>query len=226
MLPSWTAFRHSPALTKRLMLACCAGVLMVSLGASAPARAADDDDEAPEISFLKKMFGVTDQGSIDYRERSPLVVPPTRNLPPPEATLTAESNPAWPKDPEKQPKKKKERYSTTDRQVNDSARPISPYDLDKGRKSGAGLSPSAGKDGGERMSPSELGYKGGLWGSLFNGGGEKDEIGKFEGEGPRTSLTAPPTGYMTPSPSQPYGLSAKKEAPKPFKLEDRGTETR
>jgi hypothetical protein len=31
---------------------------------------------------------------------------------------------------------------------------------------------------------------------------------------------------MTPSPNHPYGLSAKKEAPKPFKLEDRGTEMR
>jgi hypothetical protein len=28
---------------------------------------------------------------------------------------------------------------------------------------------------------------------------------------------------MTPSPNHPYGLGVKKEAPKPYKLEDRGT---
>jgi hypothetical protein len=226
MLTSWTAIRHSPAATKRLMLA-CASALVLSLAISAPAYAADDDDdEMPEVTLLKKLFGIKEQPSIEYRERSPLVVPPTRNLPSPE-TAAAETNPAWPKDPEKQPKKKQQKYSVTDKQVNDQGKAISPYELDKGRKAGAGLTPSSSKDGGDRMSPSELGYKGGLWNSLFSGSGtEKDEIGKFDGEAPRTTLTAPPTGYMTPSPNQPYGLSAKKEAPKPFNLEDRGTQMR
>lgn len=230
MLQSWTALRHSrvfPAgvFVKRLTLACFAGALALSL-AGFPAHAADDDDDTlPELQFLKKMFGITDQAPIEYRERSPLVVPPTRNLPSPEQ-VAAEANPAWPQDATKTPKKKKEqKLSVTDRQVNDAARPLSPYDLDKGRKAGAGLTPSASKDGGDRLSPSELGYKGGLFGGLFKDQ-DKDEVATFTGEAPRTNLTAPPTGYMTPSPNYPYGLSAKKEAPKPFKLEDRGTEMR
>ena len=114
----------------------------------------------------------------------------------------------------------------TDQQIDDQARPISPYELDKGRKAGAGLTPSSSSDRGDRgapISPSELGYKGGLFGGLFKDQ-DKDEVATFTGEAPRTNLTAPPTGYMTPSPNHPYGLSAKKEAPKPFKLEDRGTE--
>jgi hypothetical protein len=228
MLQSWTALRHPQiflgrsALRKRLTLACLAGVLACSLG-GIPANAADDDDEAFELQFLKRMFGITDQAPIEYRERSPLVVPPTRNLPSPEQ-VAAEANPAWPQDATKNPKKKKEqKLSVTDSQI--SGKPVSPYELDKGRKAGAGLTPSTTKDNGDRLTPGELGYKGGLFGGLFKDQ-NKDEVATFTGEAPRTNLTAPPTGYMTPSPNHPYGLSAKKEAPKPFKLEDRGTEMR
>jgi hypothetical protein len=32
----------------------------------------------------------------------------------------------------------------------------------------------------------------------------------FTGEPPRTNLTAPPTGYQTPSPAQPYANSKEK----------------
>jgi hypothetical protein len=231
MLQSWTALRHPQiflgrsALRKRLTLACLAGALAISLSAVAPAHAADDDDEAFELQFLKRMFGITDQAPIEYRERSPLVVPPTRNLPSPEQ-VAAETNPAWPQDATKSPKKKKEqKLSVTDKNYADQGKPLSPYELDKGRKAGAGLTPSTSKDTGDRLSPGELGYKGGLFGGLFKDQ-NKDEVATFTGEAPRTNLTAPPTGYMTPSPNYPYGLSAKKEAPKPFKLEDRGTEQR
>lgn len=227
MLQSWTAFRHFPALIRSLTLACVAGALALSLAAG-PALAADDEEELPELQFLKRMFGITDPGPIEYRERSPLVVPPTRNLPSPEQ-VSAESNPAWPQDATRSPKKKKEqKVSVTDKQVNDAGRPISPYDLDKGRKAGAGLSPTSAAAANERgapLPPDQLGYKGGLFGGLFKDQ-NKDEVATFTGEAPRTNLTAPPTGYMTPSPNYPYGLSAKKEAPKPFKLEDRGTEQR
>src|SRR5215204_3983841 len=73
MLQSWTALRHPQfflgrsALRKRLTLACLAGALACSLG-GVPAYAADDDDEAFELQFLKRMFGITDQAPIDYRE--------------------------------------------------------------------------------------------------------------------------------------------------------------
>ena len=227
MLHSCTAPRHTHvfsghALIKRLTVACFAAALMVSLGSGTPAYAADDEEEAYELQFLKKMFGIKEQAPIEYRERSPLVVPPSRNLPSPEV-VSAESNPNWPKDPEKTPKKKTQKLSVTDQQI--AGNPISAYEMDKGRKAGAGLSPTPSGDGGKALSPGELGYKGGVFGTLFKST-DKDEVAVFEGEGPRTTLTAPPTGYMTPSPSQPYGLGAKKEAPKPYKLEDRGTEQR
>jgi len=35
-----------------------------------------------------------------------------------------------------------------------------------------------------------------------------------------SSLIEPPTGYQTPSPGQPYGLSKKRDYGKPIKAED------
>ena len=46
----------------------------------------------------------TEKG-IDYRERSPLVVPPKLNLPPPE-TANAAPKPNWPKDPDVEERRK------------------------------------------------------------------------------------------------------------------------
>jgi hypothetical protein len=58
---------------------------------------------------------------------------------------------------------------------------------------------------GNQLSPSELGWKGNLFGAMF--GDKKDETAKFTGEPPRSTLTDPPTGYQTPSPDQPYGVT-------------------
>src|SRR5262245_63018847 len=41
-----------------------------------------------------------DGEGIDFRERAPLVVPPSRNLPPPQDGTPVTANPAWPKDPD------------------------------------------------------------------------------------------------------------------------------
>ena len=41
-----------------------------------------------------------DGSGIEYRERSPLVVPPSRNLPQPRSETAATENPAWPNDPD------------------------------------------------------------------------------------------------------------------------------
>ncbi len=196
--------------------------LTFALGGAPNAAAADDDDEAFETKVLKGLFGIKDAPPIEYRERSPLVVPPSRDLPPPQTTSVV-ADPSWPKDPDRQPKKKS-RAPRDPNEAETSGRPLSPYELERGRRAGAGLTPtnSTREEQGAPLRPGELGYRGGILGALFKGGSEKDEVGVFKGEPPRATLTAPPTGYMTPSPNQPYGLSAKREAPKPFKLEDRG----
>jgi hypothetical protein len=56
------------------------------------------------------------------------------------------------------------------------------------------------------------------------GSKEKGEVAQFEGEPPRLSLTEPPVGYRTPSPAQPYGITADRKAgPKAMDLYDRQT---
>jgi len=52
---------------------------------------------------------------------------------------------------------------------------------------------------------------------IFKG---REETGTFSGEPPRSSLTEPPTGYRTPSASQPYGIG-QKAAPAPLTDEQR-----
>jgi hypothetical protein len=66
--------------------------------------------------------------------------------------------------------------------------------------------PGTGRDMDSAVKPSELGYKGGLFGSLFKSSSD-EEVGTFTGEKPRTSLLEPPPGYQTPSPNQPYGVT-------------------
>src|SRR5512140_2781335 len=82
---------------------CLAVVLAFAQGT---ARAADDDDDGRSfdqklLDGLLKGIGLQGGGdpNIDYRERSPLVVPPNRNLPPPR-TAGADRDPNWPVDPD------------------------------------------------------------------------------------------------------------------------------
>ena len=75
--------------------------------ASGPVRAADDEED--DMTFEEKIIDNIMRGvggtnmenrGIDYRERSPLVVPPKLNLPPPGAAGAEAKVPNWPKDPD------------------------------------------------------------------------------------------------------------------------------
>src|ERR1700723_1757582 len=76
------------------------------------ARAQDDDDE--DKTFEEKiiegiMAGIggtnMDNRGIDYRERSPLVVPPKIDLPPPAAAAPEATTTNWPRDPDEKRRK-------------------------------------------------------------------------------------------------------------------------
>jgi hypothetical protein len=214
-----------PRLNSRILRCLVAGsalgaiVIGLSLSAVAPARAEDD---APDTKFLRSVLrglGLRDgnEEGITYRERSPLVIPPDRTLPPPEKSAVV-SDPNWPVEPEvrraKELKADKSAPGATGDPWYDAGRPIPRDQLDRGRRS-SGKSRSASNDNGTNeyesgkpMSPTQLGYKGGLLGNMF--GSNKDEVAKFTGEPERTSLTEPPVGYQTPSPNQPYGLGKDK----------------
>ncbi len=77
-----------------------------------PVRAGDDDDDDDGMTFEEKiidnlMSGIgaksMEKPGIEYRERSPLVVPPKLDLPPP--ATQAKNAPNWPKDPEEKRRK-------------------------------------------------------------------------------------------------------------------------
>src|SRR6059058_2410928 len=103
--------RNSPgALSRALRLAVISLGIGLVVGAGA-ARAEDDEDEK---TFEEKiiegiMTGIggtnMDNRGIEYRERSPLVVPPKLDLPPPAATAGEVKAPNWPKDPDEQRRK-------------------------------------------------------------------------------------------------------------------------
>jgi len=212
----------------KLSTTCAALSLAVGIAAlvgSLPARAADDE------SFDQQVYrGIMDglgfkrdgDATINYQERAPLVIPPSRDLPSPERTdsITA-NNPSWPKDPDVA-RRKAQAAMERDRNISDEREreqnPLRPDQLTPGGRANAKKkqarddgyqSPASGF--GNPLSPSELGYKGGFFGMF---GGSKEETTKFTGEPPRASLTDPPTGYQTPSPDQPYGVG-KAAGPKP-----------
>jgi len=202
-------------------------VLAAAMLAPAPARAADDDVplDSKILRGLLEAIGLRKDGeAITYQERAPLVIPPSRALPPPEKSdAVIANNPAWPKDPDVQRAKDeaaRERNKTrsAEEQIMNAERRMSESEMTPGRNSrtarrAAGVaSPSDGSESGRRLSSSELGYKGGLFGNMF--GSKDDETARFTGEPARTMLTEPPPGYQTPSPDQPFGLGVGASAPK------------
>jgi hypothetical protein len=183
---------------------------------------AQEDDENDDRSFEEKIIGNLlsglggtnmDSHGIDYRERSPLVVPPKIDLPPPEKQSAEVNVPNWPKDPDAARRKAyKKARAEEDKDPLKAAQILSRDELNKGKTAPQSPSGGAGDSdslapGGEPgrtavLSPSQLGYTGGLF-KMFHG--KQEESTTFKEEPPRDSLTQPPVGYQTPSPSYAYG---------------------
>ncbi len=197
------------------------------------ARAADDDvpiDTKIMRSIMEGLgFKRADQVGITYQERAPLVIPPNSDLPAPQnAGAAIANNPAWPKDPDIARAKvyrAQEANRNTTAEFEREKNPLRPDQIAPGatgqrtasRQTKQPDDPSGNvRNEDYRLTPSQLGYHGGLftWEGLF-GGKDEDANAKFTGEPKRTSLTEPPVGYQTPSPDQPYGLGKAAEAPKP-----------
>ena len=86
-----------------------AAMLIVAGGIGHALAEDDDDDELPDTKFFKNMLsglGLKKDGDLKsgttYQERPPLVVPPPRDLPPPQTTDAVRGNVAWPKDQDEQ----------------------------------------------------------------------------------------------------------------------------
>jgi hypothetical protein len=205
-------------------LALGVGLLFVS----SAARAGDDEDEP---TFEEKIItgimhglgGVNmDNSGIDYRERSPLVVPPKLDLPPPASAANEVKAPNWPKDPDEARRKAMiAARKKANKDPMEQSRILTPSELNgvrtAGSSGGTAVSDSAtpGGDPGKSaiLSPSQLGYNGGLSG-LFKG--NKAEVAPFKGEPTRETLTMPPPGYQTPSPNFAYGTGPKESLNKEY----------
>src|SRR6185503_3816951 len=96
--------KQSGTSLRRALMGCVCGAMLV-LPVAASAQQAQDDDDTFEQKIIKNILGGmgVDVGrpGIDYRERSPLVIPPSLDLPPPQAAGSATQNAAWPRDPER-----------------------------------------------------------------------------------------------------------------------------
>ena len=217
---------QTTSLTRAMRFAAIAlGVGLVM--AAGPVRAADDDDE-DDRTFEEKIIGNIMSGlggtnmeskGIEYRERSPLVVPPKLDLPRPAGSSAAANAPNWPKDPDEARRKaaiaarKKDNKDPTL-----SARTLTPSELNVGRTAAPArtnndpIQPGTTNNA-PQLSPSQLGYEGGLFG-MFKG--NKSESAEFKGEPPRQSLVEPPAGYQTPSPNYAYGTGPKESLNKNY----------
>ena len=193
--------------------------------AAGPVRAGDDDDddktfEEKVIEGIMAGIGGTNMENkgIDYRERSPLVVPPRIDLPPPAGTSAEVKAPNWPKDPDEQ--RRKAAVAARKKDNKDpiaAARILTPAELAVGKtaapqRNSDPVTPGTNNNN-PILSPSQLGYNGGFSG-LF--GGNKSETAPFKGEPTRETLTMPPPGYQTPSSSFAYGTGPKESLNKEY----------
>lgn len=206
---------------RRALMACLCGALL-ALPVAAFAQQAQDDEDTFEQKIIKNILGGmgvdVGRAGIDYRERSPLVIPPTRDLPPPQTADFGARNPAWPREPDRKVvvRNKPNLRASADDPGTDSV--LTPDELRRGTNPRAPriTDPSQTMGSieeanvGRPLNPNELKgtYSIFSWRSLM--GVHLNEQATFTGEPTRGSLTQPPPGYQTPSPSQPYGVAAEK----------------
>ena len=218
--------RHSSHLSVRALRigAVALAVGFVMMTGAARAQEDEDDDKTFEEKIIDGiMAGIggtnMDNRGIDYRERSPLVVPPKLDLPPPEAAKGEIKDPNWPKDPDEARRKaaiaarKKAKPDPIE-----ASRILTPSELNVGRTAAPVRTNNDPVQPGNSntnpiLSPSQLGFDG-KFSNLF--GGNKAEIAPFKGEPTRDSLTQPPPGYQTPSPNFAYGTGPKESLNKEY----------
>ena len=209
---------QSPAapLTRGIRTATMSALLLsASLVLTAGVAHAEDDreltfDQKIMKSLVEGIGGTNmDNRGIEYRERSPLVVPPKLDLPPPE-TDTQAMAPNWPSDPDiararAEAKADRDAKPTNPNEWNRTLTPAEMAPKRSRRATVADRKLAPGEHGtSPMMAPGELGYTGGIFKGMF-GGGNKSETTTFVAEPTRGALTQPPPGYQTPSPNFAYG---------------------
>lgn len=216
---------HGPLARAVCLIALAAGIIC---GATVVACAGDDDTQASGGSLYDQflqVIGVSGGANINYSERSPLVVPPTKDLPPPSADAPP-AVPDWPKDPDvarRAKAKVKEKPHPRMDYVVDSSRPLRPDELSVpgGNTNGRTSMPTPGASSNADYPEHDYTPPKKSVFDLFNT--SKQQYATFTGEPERSSLTDPPSGYMTPSADQPYGIGPDQKKYKIPTVADRAT---
>jgi hypothetical protein len=222
-LTFWSARRRLTAVAGTLVLAMALG----TTGASA--QNASEEQVPADTRFFRKLlkeFGMQlGDEAVEFRERAPLVVPPSRTLPPPQSGDVIARNPAWPKDPDVRRRNEavttaaqKARLRGAAEAMEEEGRALRPNELDIGRIARSTEQVQSPDEAARPLPPSALGTKGLM--DLFSMKPEKPT--EFTQEPSRSSLTEPPPGYQTPSTAQPYGPgTARRQSVKPSTVTER-----
>jgi hypothetical protein len=195
----------------------------VIVGCTGHAAWAEDDEEEP-LADTKIMRHILQglglrrpdqEKGIEYRERSPLVLPGnSKELPKPAPSTPAAKTAGWPDDPDIKRQKQRRDLEKNRKAYTEGVddRPLLPNEYsrkpgtdDKNRP--AVLDSKPFEEAQQPSTRQELGAKNifsKLWGDKSN------EYVTFTGEPPRSTLIEPPRGYRTPSPNQPYGVGPEK----------------
>jgi hypothetical protein len=218
-----------------------AGIALAMTGGTA--RAADDEDKGFSdkiIDDIKSSIRGTsiDDGKIQYRERSPLVVPPKLDLPPPDVASGQAKAANWPKDPDEGRRRQTAAEKKKNTGIIDTVLkpflPSKPAEVASAAPEEPAGPPAPPRPGNatDRDNPiydqaGDLFKTDGISSRLgisdFNlFGSSKPEAGKFKGEPTRQTLTQPPPGYQVPSPNFAYGVNVKTEVPKPVEINSAG----
>jgi hypothetical protein len=171
---------------------------MIIVGGVGAACAAEADDAGG--NWMRSLYRKFNERAgqpvgTDYRERPPLVVPPTRDLPAPGTpSALAERNASWPVDRDEARRK-------AGGTVRAERRPSRDGETQPSQASSVEV---VGQQEKPKVVTNDPGLSTRLWNKFL---GKRDpEAGVFTQEPPRLSLVDPPRGYRTPSASEPYGI--------------------
>jgi hypothetical protein len=176
---------------------------LLALAGIAPGAARAESGESGIFGSMLKTLGIGGENSIEYRERPPLVVPPTRELPPPQAPGAAR-DPNWPADAKTTAQPKKGNTVRDLDKLPVPQRPVEPSVAGAPYPSGGGSDTTAAIPQPQQPAPS-----GGFFSKLFSSSGSSDKPATPMAAVPaRKSLTEPPLDYESPAPGQPTGAAA------------------
>jgi hypothetical protein len=184
---------------------------LVLLALSAQASLAQDGSLVKNLLEGAGIIGEKPQ--IEHKERPPLVVPKNISALPQPVDSSQKRSAAWPKDSDEERAKRLKQEA--DRPQLSSNRPMTYDEMNK----------AWNKNAPQGKALPDINYKdapqltGGAAPSLL--GKDEDKRIEFKGEGTRTSLTQPPTGYRTPSPNQPFGPVGKTDYSDPSEKKDK-----